>query len=89
MSLMQLSACTWGRFDPSVSEARAGDMEMSRNSVMMSANEGLSALAERIPTTRAGIPAERLVVDVCEKMHSRAPLYHLKSRDSSSTLTGA
>lgn len=63
ISFRQFSACTWGRFDPSVSEMRAGRSEISLSSRMTVSNDGRSAFEERIPTINDGIPADLLVVD--------------------------
>lgn len=34
---------------------------------------GSSALADSIPVMRAGMPADRLVVDTCSKIQSKLP----------------
>ncbi len=65
MSLRQFSAWTWGRFDPSVSDMRAGRSEISRSWHMTVSNDGRSALEERIPTINDGIPADLRVVEAC------------------------
>lgn len=46
---------------------------MLRNFSMTAGNEGFSALAERMPTIRAGMPADLRVVDACEYMQRMAP----------------
>ena len=63
MSLMQFSACTWGRFDPSVSDMRAGRSEIARSSHITVSNDGCSAFEDRIPTISDGMPADLRVVD--------------------------
>ena len=66
-------AWTWGRFVSSFADKIIGLLAKVFSSIITFSKAGFVELADKIPVTNAGIPAERLVVEACSKMHVLAP----------------
>ena len=66
-------AWTWGKFVSSAMDNRAGAAASDLSSLMTFVKSGLCVFEESIPVMRAGIPADRRVVETCSKMHFRVP----------------
>jgi hypothetical protein len=74
ISFKQFIACTWGSAVSSFLDSLTGFRAKDLSSVKTVSKATCFELADRIPVIKAGIPADRLVVDTCSTIQDKAPL---------------